>query len=346
MLGRLVSEIDQYQFSVKVVGFGGGTGLPTFIRGCVRINNPEYCTFVPTSWDDGSSTGRLRDETGSMPAGDARRCLMAAMTSDRQRVVYQKLSDDRLQDHDGPFKGHSVMNLELMRLEKIFHGPDRALEAARELYLVKSKILYPALTDLRLIAQTQSGIVIEGETNIDNRKLRSDFKPNDRIARLWFNTEPDVNPAVPNAVNEADLIVISSGDTYTSCVPHLLIQETRDAILESKAPLALVLNLMTKPGETDDYKASDHLKAHIDYLGSTQRVNYLIANQNGLDPEILEIYKNDGQIPVSVDEEECYRIAPNLKIISKPLAYYHREAHLLRHDPIPLAQTVLSLASI
>ena len=109
-----------------------------------------------------------------------------------------------------------------------------------------------------------------------------------------------------------------------------------------KAKLVLILNLMTKVGETDNFKASDYLKAFKYYLG-VRVIDYVIANDNGLDPEILKVYKKDRQKPVEIDEQVCRKIAPETKIVRKKLAVYHIREHLFRHDPEKLAQTILQL---
>lgn len=327
----------------KIVIFGGGTGLSNALKGLVQVNNPSLITAIPSAWDDGGSSGRLRDEMGALPPGDIRQCLLACMEDTDQKHVAQKLFDDRLADFKGPFKGHSVGNLITARLEKLFHGQDRGIEAARRLFRIRVKVIPATLTELRLITKLRSGIEIQGETNLDNRRKRADFKPEDKIVRIYFNTQARANPDVLKAISEADKLVFSAGDLYTSILPHLLVEGVAQAILASSAKLIFVLNLMTKRGETDFYKASDHLEPFIDYLGDESRLNMLIASTNPLDPKILQIYQGDGQAPVEVDEEKCLEMVPGLIIAKKPLAKYLKEAHLLRHNPLLLAQTILDL---
>ena len=332
-----------FRYDQKIVTFGGGTGHYYLLRGLVQHNCPEHITAVPGTWDDGGSSGRLRTELGVLPPGDARQCLLALMEHADQREVAQRLFDDRLMDIDGPFRGHSVGNLIGARLEQIFRGQDRGLDAARALFRVPSNILPVSLMDLRLIARTGSGIEIEGETNVDLRSKRADFLPEDRITRIYFNTKADPNPQVLQAVAEADKIVFSSGDLYTSIVPHLLVDGIQEAINAARGQLIFVLNLMTKRGETDHYKASDHLSAFVFYLGSNTRLDYMVANDNSLDPEILDIYRREGQEPVEMDEPACRELVPEVTIIRAPLARYLKKEHLLRHDPNKLALTILEL---
>lgn len=329
--------------SQTILTFGGGTGHYYLIRGLIEHNDPNLIYSIPSGWDDGGSTRRLRVEMGVLPPGDFRRCVLAMMEDDDQRQVAQKLFNDRFADFNGPLQGHSMGNLILAQLERIYQGQDRGIEAARKLFLIKGHILPVTLTNLILNAQTESGIEIEGETNIDYRAKRVDFKPEDRIARIFFDTKAEANPEVLTAISKSDKIIFSSGDLYTSLLPHLIVSGIQKAILKSKAKLILVLNLMTKPGETDFFKASDFLKVLNYYLGSPDRLNYLVVNENHLDKEVLEFYKKARQEPVEVDEKNCFRISPKLKIVKGHFAQYLKSEHLLRHNSERLAQVILKV---
>ncbi len=330
-------------FRQRIVTFGGGTGHYYLLRGLAMLNEPEGITAVPGTWDDGGSSGRLRTELGVLPPGDARQCVLALMQHDDQRGVAQVLFDDRLSDIDGPFKGHSIGNLIGARLEQIYRGQDRGIDAMRALFRIPSRICPVSITDHRLIARTRAGKEIEGETNIDLRRTQADFDPGDGITRIHFNSKAVANPHVLQAVAEADKIVFSSGDLYTSILPHLLVDGIREAIVASRAKLVFVLNLMTKPGETDNYKASDHLRAFLYYLDADDRLDYLLADENRLDKTILEVYRAEGQEPVELDEIACRELAPRARIIRLPIARYLRKEHLLRHDPERLAAAILEL---
>ncbi|HBQ51182.1 TPA: hypothetical protein DD690_04340 [Candidatus Daviesbacteria bacterium] len=332
-----------YPYKQKIVTFGGGTGHFSLLRGLIELNQPELISAVVGTWDSGGSSGKLRTELGILPPGDIRQCILALMEDPLQRQVAQKLFDDRLSDVSGPLKGHSFGNLIAARLERIYKGSDRATDAERQLFRIRSRVLPVCLSELNLIAKLETGEEIEGETNIDLRGEGKDYNPKHKIMRIYFDSNPDPNPEVIKAIKEADKIIFSSGDLYTSLLPHLLINNIRDAISASKAKVILVLNLMTKKGETDSFKASDYLKVFIKYLEDKNRIDCAIGNTNGLTREISRVYKKDGQEPVVIDEDVCAKISPKLKIIKSRLAFYHIREHLLRHDPEKLAQTMLQL---
>ena len=331
------------KYRQKVVTFGGGTGQFHLLEGLRDLNDNTKITAVAGNWDSGGSSGRLRTELGVLPPGDIRRCLLALMKDERQREVAQRLFDDRLQDLTGPLKGHSFGNLLTARLENIFKGQDRGIDAERELFGVKAKVMPVSISTLDLIAETSKKNKIVGETNIDRRIMDKNYDKDDKIVRIYFDTRADVNPSVLEEIAKAEKIVFSAGDLFTSILPHLLVDGVKESIAKSKAKLIYVLNLLTKPGETDAYKASDFVRILNFYLDTPGRLNYLIVAGNHFDREILDIYEGEGQNLVAVDRKEILKIEPKLKIVKGPIARYLKKGHLLRHDPLKLALTILKL---
>lgn len=331
------------RYNQRVVTLGGGTGQFHLLSGLRQLNKNSNITAVAGTWDSGGSSGRLRTELGVLPPGDIRRCILALMPNERQRMVAQTLFDDRLEDIAGPLKGHSFGNLLTARLENIYKGQDRGIDAERELFGVVAKVMPVSITNLQLIAETNKGNKIIGETNIDLRVKTKNYDKNDKIVRIYFDTRADANLNVLTEIEKADKIVFSSGDLYTSVLPHLLVDGVKEAIAKSKAKLVYVLNLATKPGETDGYKASDFLKALLFYLDTPGRLNFMLVDNNHLDPEILKIYKEEGQNLVEVDENAIYKMEPKLKIIKKQISIYLKKEHLLRHDPVKLAEAILTI---
>ena len=323
---------------------GGGTGQFNLLRGLVDYNDPEFITAIPGTWDSGGSSGRLRTDLGVLPPGDARQCLIALMDDPAQRQVALRLFDDRLAEQNGPLQGHSLGNLIIARLDHIHQGQDRGLEAARVLFGISSRVAPASPTRVQLIAKYRSGLEIEGEGDIDQRWKREDFDPNDRPVRIYFNTRADANPQALAALRDAEVIVFSPGSLYGSILPHFLVNGVPEAIMESRAQLVFILNLMTERGQTDFYKASDHLEAFLFYLGDPTRLNSMVVNHSPLDPEVVDLYASEGHQPFHIDEDRCLTLAPALHIERVALAQYLRHEHLLRHESQALAIKVLDLA--
>lgn len=331
------------KYQQKIVTLGGGTGHFALLRGLVDNNQPDLITAITGTWDSGGSSGRLRAEMGVLPAGDTRQCLLALMEDSSQRQVAQRLFNERFTDIKGPLKGHALGNLIQSQLQILYQGQDRGLDAARALFRVRGQIVPVSLTDLELNAKTVEGNVIEGEALIDTRGKKRGYKSDDKISRIYFDSPADPNPEALEAISQAEKIIFSPGDLYTSILPHLLVNGLSQAILESGSKVIFVLNLMTKKGETDKYRASDFIKSFLIYFGDGERVNCLIANKNNISSEVVKLYKKEGQEQVKIDEKECQALIPKAKIIKAPLAAYSPKEHLLRHDSNKLAEVILSL---
>lgn len=331
-----------FKYRQKIVTFGGGTGQYHLLTGLRELVEPEFITAIAGTWDSGGSSGRLRSEMGILPPGDIRRCILALMPDEKQRMVAQRLFDDRLDDVAGPLKGHSLGNLITARLDSIYKGQDRGIEAERQLFRIRSKVMPVGFTNVELLAETANGDTIIGETNIDLRIKSKYFDPKNKIIRIYFDTRADSNPEVLKEIKKAEKIVFAPGDLFTSVLPHLLVDGVVDALEKTKAKLIFVLNLATKPGETDQYSASDFLKMFKFYLGK-RNLDFLIANKNGLDDEIVNIYKKEGQELIRIDRQKIKKLSPETKLVEKSVAGYIKAQHLLRHDPTKLAKTILDL---
>ena len=110
-------------------------------------------------------------------------------------------------------------------------------------------------------------------------------------------------PSSIKAIREAEVIVFGPGSLYTSIIPNLLVDNIADEIKKSKAIKIYICNVMTQPGETDDYTASMHVKALIEH-GGAGIVNYVLVNNKEISAEMQEYYDaKKVNIPVLVDEK-------------------------------------------
>jgi len=334
--------ISENKFKQKIVTFGGKTGHFQLLDGLKNFNDPSLITAVVGTWDSGGSSGILRSQLGVLPPGDIRACLLALMEDPEQQKVAQRLFDDRLKESIGPLKGHSLGNLIGVRLDHIFHGLDRGTDAECSLFRIRAQILPATLTDLNLVGMTKNGNEIDGQAEITTRGKNQNFESKDRIERIYFSTHADTNPRVIEAIKKADKIVFAPGDLYTSILPHLLIDGVSEAIIKSKAKVYFVLNLIEKEGETDYFKASDYIKAFNFYLGDPKRLNFIVANKNKFDKETVEVYEGEKKKAVTLDEKECKKISPNVKVVKANLGEYLKKDHLLRHNPRNLALAILA----
>lgn len=327
---------SEYEFSQRVVSLGGGTGHFTWLRGAVKSNSPELITAIAATWDSGGSSGRLRVEQGVLPPGDYMQCLVALMEDENQVIEAFRILKDRS-------TGDPLVNLLASKAEKAHHGAEGGIDGLRNLFRVRGKIIPVSLEDLDLCVKTTLGRVIEMEHNIDNLKEDPLFSQTEEISQEYFDTWGEANPKAVEAIKAADKIIFPPGSPYTSIYPHLKVRGIPEAILTSRAKVVAIPNLMTTAGEDHHLKTvSFWLRGMKERLGK-RKIDYVVVNENHIDPETLERYARERQIPTVFDCDECKNLLPDCEFILAPLAHDDSYSHLLRHNPEKLAEVVLSL---
>ncbi len=306
-----------------IVAIGGGTGLSMLLKGIKRFTN--NITAVVTVGDDGGSSGRLREELGVLPPGDIRNCI-AALADDEDLVT--QLFQYRFQNGEG-LEGHSFGNLFLTALCSITGDMVTAVKESSKVLSIRGVVLPATLDDMKLVAKFEDGRVVHGESNIP--------EAGGVIKRLY--TEPEKCKPLPDvltAIKGADLIILGPGSLYTSVIPNLLISEIADAIAASKAKKLYVCNIMTQPGETDDYTVSDHIKALLKHAGGKRIIDAVLVN-NVLPAVISEGYAESGSFPVVIDDDKLASL--NIEIISSKLIQENRSG-LVRHSSNRVARAI------
>ena len=324
----LVDEIFARRYLDKgprVVVIGGGTGIPVLLRGLKECTG--NLTAVVTVADDGGSSGRLRGELGILPPGDIRNCLVAL-------AHREPLMEDMLQYRfsSGALKGHNMGNLLLAALCDISGGFDRAVRGISRVLAVRGQVLPVTLSNVQLCAEMHDGTVVRGESKIPTG--------GGQIKRVFLepeNCRPNVE--VLQAIREADAIIMGPGSLYTSILPNLLVPEISEAISRSRAAKVYVCNVMTQPGETEGYSASEHLKALTDHAGKNV-VDYMIVNTESIPSRLLGRYRREGATPVVPDLDAVRDLG------AEPVpGQLVQEGDLVRHHPERLARLVMRVIS-
>jgi len=313
----------------RIVVLGGGTGLFTALSGLRR--HDVDLTAIVTMADSGGSSGRLRDEFGSLPAGDVRRCLVALAADDHVGLLLRRLFEYRFQRGTG-LTGHSFGNLLITALADLTGGMDTAITEAGQLLRIKGQVLPVTLSHSHLFAELANGEIVVGEEAID---LRRDSVP---IKRVYLEPVAQATPEALHAIRQADMVVIGPGDLYTSLLPTLLVEGIREAVGESDGLATYVCNVMTKHGETDGYSASDFLRAVTGCLGEGILDAALVSYYESLPREVIARYQDEGASPISIDQGRCAEYVARLMV--RPLA---AAGTLVRHDPERLADALLDL---
>jgi uncharacterized cofD-like protein len=313
-----------------LVAVGGGTGLSVLLRGLkhhVATARLRQITGVVTVTDDGGSSGRLRREFGVLPPGDIRNCI-AALADDEDLLT--RLFQYRF-PNGGGLLGHSFGNLFLTALTGITGDFHQAILEAEKVLSVRGKIFPATVHDVRLRGRGLSGTVYEGESAVGTS--------GEELAALEL--DPPAPPAFPQAVaafESADVILLGPGSLFTSILPNLLIPGIRQAVAKAKAPVILLLNLMTQPGETDNMMGADHLQA-IERHAGAGLVDMVLANAQPIPGSLLAHYAETGSRRVAVERERLKQMG--IRVVEADLL---AEGDLIRHDPPKLARAVLDLA--
>ncbi len=328
--------------SPRVVAIGGGTGLPNVLRGLRPLLYQEtdrqpstaprdrLVAIVATS-DDGGSSGKLRAEFNMIPPGDIRNCLAAL--SDNHALIAD-IFQYRFGSGDG-LNGHALGNLVLAALADVMNDFPRAVEIAALVVGARGTVLPATSEVVTLVAEFEDGRVMSGETAISNA--------GGRIARVSLIPErPRFLPETSEMIRRADVVVAGPGSLYTSILPPLLVPQVSDAIRRSQATRVLVANLMTEPGETDDYSVLEHVLTIERHLGA-QLFDYVIYNTAPVPDALAAAYQACGSRPIVTGTFELNALDKlNIQPIGVPLISEH-PAGKIRHHPERLAAAITAL---
>ena len=290
----------------KVVVIGGGTGLSTMLRGLKQYTS--HITAIVTVGDDGGGSGKLREDLGMLPPGDIRNCILALADT-------EPLMEDLLQYRftEGSLKGQCFGNLFLAAMAGISENFEDAVQKMSSVLAVKGKVLPVTLDDMKLVAELENGEIIEGESKIPSEVIVRKTRIK-KLAIKPIDAKP-LEEAI-KAINNADVIIMGPGSLYTSIIPNLLVKGIPEAICKSPAKKVYISNVMTQPGETDGFKVSNHLKVLMDY-GVAGNIDYVIANNGIIPPDIKEKYARENAELVVLDYENISNL--NVNVIESDL---------------------------
>ena len=295
----------------KVVVLGGGTGMSTLLKGLKLF--PLDITAVVSVSDDGKSTGRLREEFNTIAVGDIRRVLTSLSETE---PLIENLMNYRFET-TSDLNGHTVGNLILTALANITGNMSDGIESLSKVFNLKGKVLPLTEDNVTLAAIMHDNSVVVGEHLIT--------ESNKKIQKVFYKEKSTTNPLVLEEIKSADLIILSMGSLYTSVIPNLINNDIKKVLKDSKAKIMYTCNMMTQPGETDDYKASDHIKALNKYLGK-RKVDIIIANDGNISDEVVKKYKDSEQKDVVEFDKE------NLK---------KQSLHIIHNNYVDISEKVL-----
>lgn len=308
----------------RIVAVGGGTGLSVLLSG-LKVYSSNISAVVTVA-DDGGSSGRLRQQFDVLPPGDIRNCLVALADAP---ALMRDLFQFRF-DQNSEFSGHSFGNLFLTVMTRLTGDFEKAIKETSKVLALRGQVIPSTLDNVKLVAHYQDGSTVVGENLIPK-----EMKP---INRVTLSPErPSATPDALRAVKDAQIIVLGPGSLYTSIIPNLLIKEIAQAVAESGAIKVYVCNVMTQPGETDNYSVSDHVRA-LSSHAFPRILDYCLVNNGEVPQEVLKRYSNQNSQLVVNDRRKVegmgYRVVED--------DFTMIQDGVIRHDPEKLARIILS----
>ena len=312
----------------KIVVIGGGTGLSTMLRGLKEYSS--NLTAIVTVADDGGGSGILRQDLGMLPPGDIRNCILALADTE---PVMEKLLQYRFTD--GMLKGQSFGNLFLAAMNGISENFEEAVKKMSDVLAVTGRVLPVTLQDIKLCAELEDGYIVKGESKIGEHNSFHKGK----IKSVYL--EPLLIKPCQEAIDailDADMIVLGPGSLYTSIIPNLLVPGIVDAIKKSKAIKVYVCNVMTQPGETEDYTVWEHIRA-IEKHSYKGLVEYCIVNSAPIPDDLKKKYQEEGAAAVAIDADVLER--HGIKVLYDDFVCINN--NYIRHDTKKLAKVIMDL---
>ena len=148
----MVVDFSARHKGLRFVAIGGGTGLPTTLRGIKSFTS--NITAIVTVADDGGSSGRLRRDLGVLPPGDLRNNIVAL--ADDESLMTQLF---QYRFTSGELEGHAFGNLFIAALANVVNQnkPDsnelaEALIEVERVLNIKGRVLPATLEDVHITA--------------------------------------------------------------------------------------------------------------------------------------------------------------------------------------------------
>ena len=327
-LKTLIFNKKVYNQGPKVVAIGGGAGLNSVLKGLK--NYTDNITAIVTVSDYGEPKTESRKMLDTLPLDDVKGSIIA-LSGDEEAM--EKLMNFKF--NSGRLSNLSFSDMYFLAMNTLYNDFTESVKESQNIFNMTGKVLPVTLEEIKICAELEDGTVIESKDKIP--ELINDTTS--RISRI-FITPSNCRPApgVIEAIMEADAIVIGPGSLYTNVIPNLLVKGVAKAIKDSKAFKIYVSNLMTEPGQTDNYTLSEHIKAINEHVGKGV-IQYCIYDTGEIMPEYIRKYNMEGAELVEQDVSKVK--VEGVSLIQRNLS--HIENGKIRHNPDAIAASIIQL---
>ena len=324
----LIFNKKVYHEGPKIVVIGGGSGLNTVLRGLKKYTN--NITAIATVSSYGKEQTELRKKLELLPIDDIKDSMISLANDEEnmENLLNAKLMASSLKDL-------TFGDIYFTTMKEQFGNFSEAVEKSKNVLNIVGRVLPVTLDEMKICAELTDGTIIDEKDKI----AETVFERVSKIERVFINPTNCVPaPGVLDAIKEADAIIVGPGSLYTNVIPNLLIKGVSKAIKESKAIKIYVSNIMTEPGQTDNYTLSDHIKAIINHSGGNF-IDYCIYDSGEIVPEFIKIYNKKGSDVVEQDIAKAKELG--VKLLEKDLSQIVDD--LVRHNTEIVAESVIEL---
>lgn len=316
-----------YDKGPNIVVIGGGSGLCSALQGLKKYTNNVTAIVTVSDYGELSSS---ETQFNLLPLDDIKESFIG-LADDKE--IMRKILDYK-------FKNNKLMNLKfgdiyVLAMNEIYGNFAHSIAESNKVLNINGRVL-PVTTDgMNITAELKDGTVVTEKDKI-KEMVNKKISPINRVFVNPTNSRPA--EGVIEAIKNADAIVIGPGSLYMNILPNLLIKGVAKAIKESNALKVYVSNIMTEPGQTDDYSVYDHINAIIDHVGKGV-VDFCIADTGDITPEYIRRYNLQG---ADVIVQDFQKVKDNgIYVIKKDLAKI--DGNNLRHDSDLLATSIVEL---
>ena len=325
-INSLIFNKTVYDKGPNIVVIGGGTGLNTVLSGLK--NYTSNLTAIVTVSDYGEAITNSRKELQTLPLNDIKESIIALSKKDEQ---VEKLLNHEFKN--GKLRGLDFSDIYFLAMKEINGNFEDSIIKSNEVINMVGKVIPVTLDEMKIVAELANGYIVEEKSRIPEVVSEKLTKIN-RIMISPSNCKPA--PGVVEAIKSADCIIIGPGSLYTNVIPNLLVNGVNRAIKESTAIKVYINNIMTEPGQTDNYSVADHINAILEHCGQGI-MDYCIYDTGEVIPEFIKKYNLEGQDIVEQDVDKV----KGIKFLQRNLSMVDGE--FIRHDPNLVAASIIEL---
>ena len=328
-INSLIFNKNIYEQGPNIVVIGGGSGLNTILDGLKRYTS--NITAIVTVSDYGENLDKDNEKLRYRQLEDIKNGIASLAIEDKSKMA--ELLNYRFKR--GSLKGIAFSDIYFEAMQNISKSLAETVENSNDIFKIYGKVLPVTEDEMKICAELGNGYVVEDKSKIATMVYDKLTKIN-RVYLNPGNCKP--TPGVIDAIQNADSIIIGPGSLFTNIIPNLLVNGVARAIKESKAKKFYICNIMTEPGQTDNFSIADHINSIIEHCGEGL-MDYCLYDTGEVIPEYIKKYNLEGSDLV---EQELKGIKDRkIKFIKENLSVVKDDS--VRHNANLIADIVIQV---